>query len=179
VDGTGTMLEITSRLPDEREFFTIETVNGNIFHIVVDKERENHNVYLLVAAQERDLMGFVDGASAPVPLTPVITPPPSYDDGVPMLSQAEIDEIFAGMMSMLENTVDTEEEPDEENDETGDENEPDETATDKSKRNNNNNMVTYIVILILAALGAGAGYYFKVYRKQQDFDEADDFNDMS
>lgn len=59
-DGQGDILENSTKDASEREFYTIETKNGNIFYIVADKEKNSQNVYLLNEVDERDLAGFLD-----------------------------------------------------------------------------------------------------------------------
>ena len=58
-DGTGS-----------KEFYTVQTHNGNTFYIVIDKDRMDDNAYLLSQVDERDLMEFVE--EEPVDETPQI-----------------------------------------------------------------------------------------------------------
>jgi hypothetical protein len=53
-DGTGTVIDNAAD-SDGKEFFTVETVDGNVFYLIVDRERGADNVYLLNAVTERDL----------------------------------------------------------------------------------------------------------------------------
>ena len=41
-----------------KEFYTVQTRNGNTFYIVIDKARTDDNVYMLSAVDENDLMKF-------------------------------------------------------------------------------------------------------------------------
>lgn len=43
-----------------KEFYTIETKNGKIFYLVVDKNQMSDNVYLLTEVGENDLLNFVN-----------------------------------------------------------------------------------------------------------------------
>lgn len=61
--GTGTVIENSEKAPSQREFFTIETAAGNIFYIVVDKEKQSENVYLLTAATETELQALAEKSS--------------------------------------------------------------------------------------------------------------------
>lgn len=56
--GAGTVIENSVKEPKQREFFTIETPEGNIFYLVIDREKEEENVYLLSAVTEKDLMNL-------------------------------------------------------------------------------------------------------------------------
>ena len=58
-DGTGS-----------KEFYTVQTHNGNTFYIVIDKDRMDDNAYLLSQVDERDLMEF--GEEEPVEETPQV-----------------------------------------------------------------------------------------------------------
>ena len=54
-NGTGTVIENNTDTSVQREFFTIKTADGNVFYIVVDKEKTGDNVYLLTQVTEADL----------------------------------------------------------------------------------------------------------------------------
>ena len=43
-----------------KEFYTVQTRNGNTFYIVIDKARTDDNVYMLSAVDENDLMKFTE-----------------------------------------------------------------------------------------------------------------------
>ena len=58
-DGTGS-----------KEFYTVQTHNGNTFYIDIDKDRMDDNAYLLSQVDERDLMEFVE--EEPVEETPQV-----------------------------------------------------------------------------------------------------------
>ena len=53
-DGTGTVIDNATD-GDGKEFFTVETPDGNVFYLIVDRERTSDNVYLLNAVTEKDL----------------------------------------------------------------------------------------------------------------------------
>ena len=95
-DGTGEVLDNATD-DDGKEFFTVETVDGNVFYLIVDRERTSDNVYLLNAVTENDLSSLAkpgDGKpesalptetpTAPIEspdATPVPTPAPEKDSG--------------------------------------------------------------------------------------------------
>jgi hypothetical protein len=81
-DGTGEVVDNATDA-DGKEFFTVETADGNVFYLIVDRERTNDNVYLLNAVTENDLASLAksgDGkAESAVPTlapSPVATPEP-------------------------------------------------------------------------------------------------------
>lgn len=69
-DGTGNTIENSTKNSDEREFFTIETADGSIYYIVVDKQKQSKNVYLLSAVSSDDLMGLAEDKEHGIPDPP-------------------------------------------------------------------------------------------------------------
>lgn len=63
-DGTGTVIENSTDTPEKREFFTIKTASGNVFYIVVDKQKTSDNVYLLTPVTESDLAKLAGSKTA-------------------------------------------------------------------------------------------------------------------
>jgi hypothetical protein len=64
-DGTGTVIDNVTEA-DGKEFFSIETEDGNVFYLIVDRQRQTDNVYLLNTVTEDDLLALAengDGAS--------------------------------------------------------------------------------------------------------------------
>ena len=51
---------------DEKEFFTFTTPSGNVFFLVVDRQRGSDNVYFLNAVTEQDLMTLAEQAGAEI-----------------------------------------------------------------------------------------------------------------
>ena len=64
-DGTGTVIDnvVTQ---NEIEFFTVYTEEGNVFFLVVDRQRSTDNVYLLNAVTEADLMALAEQSGNPI-----------------------------------------------------------------------------------------------------------------
>lgn len=80
-DGTGTVMDNATD-GDGKEFFTVETADGNVFYLIVDRQRNADNVYLLNAVTESDLASLAkpgDGtnvSAVETPTTPAPTAPP-------------------------------------------------------------------------------------------------------
>jgi hypothetical protein len=53
-DGAGSTID-NATSGDGKEFFTVETPDGNTFYLIVDRQRNSENVYLLNAVTEDDL----------------------------------------------------------------------------------------------------------------------------
>lgn len=60
-DGTGTVID--NVVSNQREFFTIETPDGAIFYLVIDRNKTDNNVYLLNTVTQADLSGLASGLS--------------------------------------------------------------------------------------------------------------------
>jgi hypothetical protein len=76
-DGTGTVVDnvVTQ---NEIEFFTVYTEGGNVFFLVVDRQRNTDNVYLLNAVTEADLIALAEQNGSPITdsISAVPAPPP-------------------------------------------------------------------------------------------------------
>jgi len=82
-DGTGSVVDNATG-GDGKEFFTVETSDGNTFYLIVDRQRNSENVYLLNAVTEDDLASLAkpgDGKTANAVATP--TPPPQIATPTP------------------------------------------------------------------------------------------------
>jgi len=51
---------------DEKEFFTFETPAGNVFFLIVDRQRGSDNVYFLNAVTEQDLIALAEQAGTAI-----------------------------------------------------------------------------------------------------------------
>ena len=65
--GTGTVIDNVME-QNGKEFYTFKTEDGNIFYLVVDRLRDNDNVYFLNAVTEKDLMALAEKAGKPITL---------------------------------------------------------------------------------------------------------------
>jgi hypothetical protein len=78
--GAGTVVDNATG-GDGKEFFNVETPDGNVFYLIVDRQRNTDNVYLLNAVTEDDLASLAkpgNGKSVSAietPETAPITPP--------------------------------------------------------------------------------------------------------
>ena len=145
-DGTGTVVDnvVTQ---NEIEFFTVYTEEGNVFFLVVDRQRNTDNVYLLNAVTEADLMALAEQSGNPiennnsisaVPTPPAVEPPTDSQEEQPTLPQPE----------------------------------PDAEPEPPTARSGNNN---WIFILIVALGVGGAAYYFKIVKGKKSFAHDDDW----
>jgi len=154
-DGAGTVVD-NAHSGDGIEFFTIGTEDGNVFYLIIDRQRNIDNVYLLNAVTEEDLISLAQaGGREVVPVggtvSAIPTPEPPTAPSEPIQEQP------------------SEPEPTEPEDEPS-------IATRPAQ--NNNSMLIIIGIAVLAA--GGLGYYFKIVRPKQnsvydDDDEEDSY----
>ena len=81
-DGTGSVVDNATD-GDGKEFFTVETADGNVYYLIVDRQRNAENVYFLNAVTEDDLKslaksnnGNASESAIPTPSAPAVTPTP-------------------------------------------------------------------------------------------------------
>ncbi len=94
-DGTGTIVD-NVREGNSKEFFSIESNDGNVFYLIVDRQRTSENVYLLNPVTEQDLASLADpkGISA-IPEQP--TPDPTAQPTVEPTAEPLIEEPSGGI----------------------------------------------------------------------------------
>ena len=89
-DGTGTVVDFAAE-SDGKLFYTIQTPDGNVFYLVIDRQRSTENVYFLNAVTEADLLSLAKIPERPVatasPPPPVATAPPINPTPAPMPDQ--------------------------------------------------------------------------------------------
>ncbi|GHV39613.1 hypothetical protein FACS189490_03510 [Clostridia bacterium] len=73
-DGTGSVVDNVTEV-DGKEFFTVETPDGNTFYLIVDRQRNSENVYLLNAVTEDDLASLAKSGDGKGGSTSAVTVP--------------------------------------------------------------------------------------------------------
>jgi len=86
-DGTATVVD-NATSDDGKEFFTFTTPEGNVFFLIIDRNRPNNNVYFLNAVTEQDLMALAEDSAEPPTFAPHPEPlpptsPPEITDDPP------------------------------------------------------------------------------------------------
>lgn len=74
-DGTGTVMDNVAE-QNGKEFFTITTENENTFYLIIDRQRDSENVYLLNAVTESDLMALAEKDKSGSSQSAIPTPTP-------------------------------------------------------------------------------------------------------
>jgi len=161
-DGQGTVVDEATD-EDGKEFYTITTPNENVFYLVIDKQRDNENVYFLNAVTESDLMALAekDASETEEPTEPEPEPICSCTK---KCAAGEVDTKCPVCILNLEKCQGIESKPVEESD-----------LPQKSE----SNILPWLIMLLAGLAAGGAGYYFKIYKPRHDLDDAEDFDDLT
>ena len=143
-DGQASVLDNATN-DDEKEFFTFQTPAGNVFFLIVDRQRGTDNVYFLNAVTEQDLIALAEQAGNQISGTGT--------DGIPVGTAPQI--------------------PDEQETDTADDADAAETTTAES--GGNNGTIIFLIIAMAIAGGAGYYFKIVRPKQQaQDDDYADE-----
>lgn len=149
-NGQATVLDHASE-EDGKEFFTITTVDNNVFYLIVDRQREEKNVYFLNAVTETDLLSLAQADEQPELILE-----PEEEPTCSCTQKCEAGDVNTLCPVCKENRkgcvgeVPKEPEPEE----------------------SNAGLILFVVLTL--AVGGAVGWYFKIYRPKQEFIEDDD-----
>jgi hypothetical protein len=149
-DGQGEVVDDITAAPSEKEFFTVTTDAGNIFYLIIDRERDADNVYFLNKVTESDLMALAEAGDGTTPTVTATPEPPATPTPTPEAPATP--------------------EPT-----TGEETTPAPTPPAEKKGDGS----TIFIIIVVLAVGVVA-YYVKIYRpkhSRRTGDDDDDFNE--
>lgn len=155
--------EATEDTPQQdKQFITLQSKNGNVFYLVIDRNGDEENVYFLNLVDEADLLALMEDAEDGTTTT---APACSCTDKCAVgaintdceICRTEMSEC-AGKESgvVLEPT------------------EPDVTDTTDKEEPKNNNFGTILILVILGAIIAGGYFYFKIYKPKREVAANDD-----
>lgn len=138
---------------DGKEFFTITTANNNVFYLIVDRQREEENVYFLNAVTETDLLSL---AQADEQLELILEP--EEEPTCSCTQKCEVGDVNTLCPVCKENrkacSGEVPEEPEVE------------------PKESNVGLILFVVLTL--AVGGAVGWYLKIYRPKQEFIEDDD-----
>lgn len=162
-DGQAAVLDNATQ-EEGKEFYTFETQAGNVFYLVVDKQRDSDNVYFLNAVTESDLKMLAEPVQEQ-PQESVIPEEPVCEcsDKCKIGGINTSCRVCLTDLSACKGQEGAAEEGEEER--------------KQEKEKENGGGLFFILIAVLAA--GGAGYYLKVYRPKHEFDDAEDPDDLS
>lgn len=146
-----------------KEFYTFETQAGNVFYLVVDKQRDADNVYFLNAVTENDLQMLAEPVQeqtqeSVIPEEPVC----ECSDRCKIGSINTSCKVCLTDLSACKGQESAAEEGEEER--------------KQEKEKESGGGLFFILLAVLAA--GGAGYYLKVYKPRNDFDGEEDMDDL-
>lgn len=107
-DGTGTVLDNANE-SDGKEFFTVTTENESVFYLMIDRQRDSENVYLLNTVTEEDLLALAERngsqtavpTATPEPVQPTPTPEPETEPETAAKSGGNGGLIFFVLLTVL------------------------------------------------------------------------------
>lgn len=146
-----------------KEFYTFETQAGNVFYLVVDKQRDSDNVYFLDAVTENDLKALTEPAAEKEPES--VIPKEPVCSCRDMCRIGGIDTSCKVCLTDLSACR---------GQEPAAEEGPEDVQQKKEKESGGG--LFFILLAVLAA--GGAGYYLKVYKPRHDLDDAEDMDDL-
>lgn len=151
-NGQATVIDHASG-EDGKEFFTITTANNNVFYLIVDRQREEENVYFLNAVTETDLLSLAQADEQPELILE-----PEEEPTCSCTQKCEAGDVNTLCPVCKENRKgcvgEVPEEPKPE------------------PKESNAGLILFVVLTL--AVGGAVGWYFKIYRPKQEFIEDDD-----
>lgn len=151
-NGQGTVVDNASG-EDGKEFFTITTADNNVFYLIVDRQREEENVYFLNTVTETDLLSLAQADEQSELVLEPEEPPTCI-----CTQRCEAGEVNTLCPVCRENRKacvgEVPEKPEVE------------------PKENNAGLILFVVLTL--AIGGAVGWYFKIYRPKQEFIEDDD-----
>ena len=138
---------------DGKEFFTITTANKNVFYLIVDRQREEENVYFLNAVTETDLLSLAQADEQPELILE-----PEEEPTCSCTQKCEAGDVNTLCPVCKENRKGCVGEVPEE--------------SKPEPKESNAGLILFVVLTL--AIGGAVGWYFKIYRPKQEFVEDDD-----
>lgn len=162
-DGNLDLVDDIIQTSDGKEFITVQSKNDNTFYIVIDRDKDNENVYFLNLVDEADLMALMEDGEVTVKCTcDDRCVAGDVDTGCPVCRN-----------NLSECTGAVKEEPAETTEE------PTEPEPEEPEQESGNSSML-LAVLLIAALGIGGAVYFLKFKKQKpdtkgptDLDEYD------
>lgn len=130
-------------------FYTITTANGNNFYLIIDKDRNSQNVYMLSAIDEVDLKDFIEEEASEIPDGTI-----TGDDGL-----------------LTDEQISQQKQDESKEDETDSKSETEEDPVPEKKANP---FLSLLIVGAIALAGAGAFFFIKNKRSSDYSDDEDE-----
>lgn len=171
--GQATLIEDISEAEDGsgREFYTFSTPAGNVFYLVIDKEKDSENVYFLNAVTESDLIALAEAeAEKNGKYSDTRTEIPAVEEACTCTDKCEAGKVDTDCPVCRNNLTLC----------RGKEVQPEEKEAEKAETSTEQkgNGVTVILVLLVALVIGGAGYYLKIYKPKHELDDAEDLDEV-
>ena len=139
------------KVSGEKEFFTIQTASEKVFYLIVDRSGEEEVVYFLTEISERDLLNVTTDNSVTLPMNSAIV-----ESAIPDNTPKEESDKTAENTESTESTEISTEEKD---------------ISEQKPVPQEDSTSVYIVMAVVGVVAVGLGYYFKVVKKKDDYEE--------
>jgi len=149
-----------------KEFYTIQTQSDKVFYLIIDKSKEENNVYLLTEVSENDLLNFTENNSEVLPQNSVV-----LDAAVPGNNTIAVNDGTKSEPSINENS-------EKEGALSGDESTQVTDTGSESKKLSN--LGSYLMIGVVVLVVGGVGVYQKLIKGKKDnydVDEDEEYED--
>lgn len=153
-DGTGTVIENSTDTPEKREFFTIKTAAGNVFYIVVDKQKTSDNVYLLTPVTESDLAKLAGSKTADTITGNTVSGQTAV--GSSPMSQAPAISSQSTVSQAPKTSAAAK------------------AVTGAKAPSSSGNAGTVAIAVLAILIVGGAGFYFKIYKPRHEVSDTED-----
>lgn len=155
---------------DGKLFYTFSTPEGNVFYLVIDRQRDSDNVYFLNAVTEQDLLSLAEGGEED-------TGESAIPEMKTCVCQERCREGWADVTCpvCMEDPGSCKGKDAEARVPEGQE---EEGGQKPARETGGGSTGTFVFILLAAAAVGGAGYYLKIYKPKHDLDDAEDLDEL-
>lgn len=148
-DGNLELVDDVTQTSDGKQFITVQSKNDNTFYIVIDRDKENDNVYFLNLVDEADLMALMQDGEVTVKCTCKTRCEAGNVDTTCPVCKTNLTECTGVVQETPVET--TQPEPTEE----------------PEPSNENNSSAPMLLIVLLVGLGVGGTIYYLKFKKQK------------